>query len=267
MGLAENRECADCTAAAPQWASWNLGVFICERCVGVHRQLGTHISMPRSCTIDDWNAEQLSAMKAVGNLNAQCYWEYNVPFGEQKPESTDPMAFVAHWIKRKYESQEFLRRPGGPEQNAPLDPGVRAYERKGYLLKEGGGSGKGRWQQRFFLLRDFKLEYYDKEPSNAGEKVRPELPPAPALYFAQTHAGSPREFCGAERAEGNHPHHTDHAGLDLGRPLHVSGCDPGWCRVRGDEQRRAHVPDPGRDDRRDLRMGEVHPRRAGLLVQ
>ena len=189
MGLAENRECADCTAAAPQWASWNLGVFICERCVGVHRQLGTHISMPRSCTIDDWNAEQLSAMKAVGNLNAQCYWEYNVPFGEQKPESTDPMAFVAHWIKRKYESQEFLRRPGGPEQNAPLDPGVRAYERKGYLLKEGGGSGKGRWQQRFFLLRDFKLEYYDKEPSNAGNKVRPELPPAPALDSAQTHAG------------------------------------------------------------------------------
>ena len=85
--------------------------------------------------------------------------------------------------------EQFLRRPGGPEQNAPLDPGVREYERKGYLLKEGGGSGKGRWQQRFFLLRDFKLEYYDKEPSNAGEKVRPELPPAPALDSAQTHAG------------------------------------------------------------------------------
>eukprot|EP01043_Picozoa_sp_COSAG02_P054715 COSAG02_NODE_6238_length_3706_cov_6.557527_3_plen_394_part_00 len=167
-----NQQCADCTARNPQWASWNLGVFICERCCGVHRQLGTHISMPRSCTIDEWNTEQLAAMKAVGNLNAQCYWEYNVPFGEDKPEATDPVMFVSQWIRRKYETMDFLKRPGGPENNKPIDPGVRQYETSGWLLKEGGGTGGGKWQRRFFILSNYKLEYYDKQPE-PGEKSVP----------------------------------------------------------------------------------------------
>ena len=45
----ENQECADCTAPTPTWASWSLGVFLCEKCCGAHRQLGTHISQTRSC--------------------------------------------------------------------------------------------------------------------------------------------------------------------------------------------------------------------------
>jgi hypothetical protein len=172
MQRPENRLCADCTATNPQWASWNLGIFICERCCGVHRQLGTHISMPRSCTIDDWSTEQLAAMQAVGNLNAQCYWEYNMPFGEEKPEATDPVMFVSQWIRRKYEAMEFLRQPGGPDRNRPIDPGVRQYETSGFLLKEGGGTGGGKWQRRFFQLQDYKLEYYGKKPE-PGEKSVP----------------------------------------------------------------------------------------------
>ena len=169
MRRPENQTCADCSSPSPKWASWNLGIFICERCCGVHRQLGTHISMPRSCTIDDWNTEQLAAMKAVGNLNAQCYWEYNLPFGEEKPEASDPIMFVSQWIRRKYEAMEFLRQPGGPERNKPIDPGVKQYETNGYLLKEGGGSGK--WQRRYFSLADFKLEYYDAPPELGMKSV------------------------------------------------------------------------------------------------
>ena len=44
----QNRYCADCTgggaAARASWASINTGVFLCMRCAGVHRGLGTHIS-------------------------------------------------------------------------------------------------------------------------------------------------------------------------------------------------------------------------------
>lgn len=32
----------------PRWASWNLGIFLCIRCAGIHRNLGVHISRVKS---------------------------------------------------------------------------------------------------------------------------------------------------------------------------------------------------------------------------
>jgi len=40
----DNAVCADCGERDPQWASANLGLFICIVCAGIHRNLGTHIS-------------------------------------------------------------------------------------------------------------------------------------------------------------------------------------------------------------------------------
>ncbi|RDX95203.1 ADP-ribosylation factor GTPase-activating protein AGD12, partial [Mucuna pruriens] len=40
----DNRLCADCNSPDPKWASANIGVFICLKCCGVHRSLGSHIS-------------------------------------------------------------------------------------------------------------------------------------------------------------------------------------------------------------------------------
>ena len=34
--------------AAPEWASVNIGCFVCIRCSGLHRQIGTHITKARS---------------------------------------------------------------------------------------------------------------------------------------------------------------------------------------------------------------------------
>lgn len=43
----------------PRWASWNLGVFICIRCAGIHRNLGVHISRVKSVNLDQWTPEQI----------------------------------------------------------------------------------------------------------------------------------------------------------------------------------------------------------------
>lgn len=80
LELPENRHCADCNGkgacahaaprdptprapppsalraaarthplslAAPTWASFNLGVFMCMECSGVHRMIGTHVTKVR----------------------------------------------------------------------------------------------------------------------------------------------------------------------------------------------------------------------------
>lgn len=36
----DNKYCCDCDAKSPRWASWNLGIFLCIRCAGIHRNLG-----------------------------------------------------------------------------------------------------------------------------------------------------------------------------------------------------------------------------------
>ncbi|KAM9605588.1 stromal membrane-associated protein 2 isoform X3 [Harpia harpyja] len=59
----ENKYCADCQAKGPRWASWNIGVFICIRCAGIHRNLGVHISRVKSVNLDQWTQEQIQKEK------------------------------------------------------------------------------------------------------------------------------------------------------------------------------------------------------------
>lgn len=44
LDLPSNRACADCATGRPAWASLNTGLFLCMRCAGAHRSLGTHVS-------------------------------------------------------------------------------------------------------------------------------------------------------------------------------------------------------------------------------
>jgi hypothetical protein len=46
--LASGLKCADCNAAAPEWASLNLCVPLCLECAGCHRSMGTHVSKVRA---------------------------------------------------------------------------------------------------------------------------------------------------------------------------------------------------------------------------
>ena len=75
---AENKLCADCKSVSPQWASINLGVFICIECSGCHRELGTHISKIKSINLDAWPKDILENFKKIDNKIANDYWEYNL---------------------------------------------------------------------------------------------------------------------------------------------------------------------------------------------
>ncbi|XP_022140122.1 probable ADP-ribosylation factor GTPase-activating protein AGD13 [Momordica charantia] len=106
----DNQLCADCGAPDPKWASANIGVFICLKCSGVHRSLGTHISKVLSVTLDEWSEDEVDAMIEVGgNAYANSIYEAFIPDGYTKPGPSSSHEERLKFIRPKYELQEFLK--------------------------------------------------------------------------------------------------------------------------------------------------------------
>jgi len=99
-----NKKCADCKRNDPRWASWNLGIFICIRCSGVHRSMGTHISKVKSVDLDTWTPEQIENMKKWGNYKANLYWEATLTERDKFQENN-----FERWIRSKYEMKRFVK--------------------------------------------------------------------------------------------------------------------------------------------------------------
>ncbi|CAI4039714.1 hypothetical protein SMKI_09G1220 [Saccharomyces mikatae IFO 1815] len=104
-----NTHCADCKAQLhPRWASWSLGVFICIKCAGIHRSLGTHISKVKSVDLDTWKEEHL--MKLIqfkNNLRANSYYEATLADELKQRKITDTSS-LQNFIKNKYEYKKWV---------------------------------------------------------------------------------------------------------------------------------------------------------------
>ncbi|KAM4885031.1 stromal membrane-associated protein 2 isoform 1-T1 [Sylvia borin] len=103
----ENKFCADCQAKGPRWASWNLGVFICIRCAGIHRNLGVHISRVKSVNLDQWTQEQIQCVQEMGNGKANRLYEAYLPENFRRPQTDQA---VESFIRDKYEKKKYMDR-------------------------------------------------------------------------------------------------------------------------------------------------------------
>uniref|UniRef100_A0A8D2GBA6 Arf-GAP domain-containing protein n=1 Tax=Theropithecus gelada TaxID=9565 RepID=A0A8D2GBA6_THEGE len=79
-----NSHCVDCEIQNPNWASLNLGVLMCFKCSGIHRNLGTHLSQVQSLDLDNWPSRHIKVMFSIGNELANSVWEENHQ-GRTKP--------------------------------------------------------------------------------------------------------------------------------------------------------------------------------------
>jgi stromal membrane-associated protein len=107
----DNKYCADCDAKGPRWASWNLGVFVCIRCAGIHRNLGVHISRVKSVNLDQWTAEQIASMQAVGNAKGRAIYEANLPETFRRSQTDSAME---QFIRGKYEAKKWIAKEWTP---------------------------------------------------------------------------------------------------------------------------------------------------------
>ncbi|KAM6997513.1 stromal membrane-associated protein 1-like isoform 6-T6 [Tautogolabrus adspersus] len=141
----DNKYCADCEAKGPRWASWNLGVFMCIRCAGIHRNLGVHISRVKSVNLDQWTPEQIQSMVDMGNRRARQLYEAHLPEGFKRPQTDQAVeVFIRDKYERKkyYDKEAMATAPTESKANTK-ESTEPAVDLLGLDAPEGDGKGSG----------------------------------------------------------------------------------------------------------------------------
>ncbi|KAI3650476.1 hypothetical protein MP228_003957 [Amoeboaphelidium protococcarum] len=130
----ENAKCGDCGQKGPRWASYNLGVFLCIRCGGLHRKLGTHLSKVRSITLDQWTLEQIQQMQKWGNVKANKQF---CPRPELFPVPTNSSSDgdMEMYIRDKYEYKKLMF-PESSNSRFKISVSPQTAEKYQHLVKQ-----------------------------------------------------------------------------------------------------------------------------------
>ncbi|XP_076368081.1 stromal membrane-associated protein 1-like isoform X4 [Tachypleus tridentatus] len=129
----DNKYCVDCDAKGPRWASWNLGVFLCIRCAGIHRNLGVHITKVKSVNLDTWTPEQIGILQEMGNSRARAVYEANLPDNFRRPQTDSSLEA---FIRAKYEHKRYIAKEWVPPSNPK--PAFNIEEKKKKRTKPKG---------------------------------------------------------------------------------------------------------------------------------
>ncbi|CAG00187.1 unnamed protein product [Tetraodon nigroviridis] len=157
-----NGTCADCGAEDPEWASYTLGMFVCQICSGLHRNIA-HISKVKSILLDPWSSSEVEFMDSVGNEATKAKYEQLVPAFYYRPTHTDCTLLREQWIRAKYEREEFLE----VQRQEPYSAGYR----EGFLWKRGRDNGQ--YLSRRFILseREGVLKYFNKHDARKPKAI------------------------------------------------------------------------------------------------
>ncbi|KAJ3291672.1 hypothetical protein HDU79_002130 [Rhizoclosmatium sp. JEL0117] len=126
LEVPENRVCADCGDSKPKWASANIGVFLCIRCAGLHRNLGREISVIKSVALDSWTASEVETMSRIGNRRANAL--YLATGSAPKPSERD--------IAKFYMNSGMLGQGGPQVSDKEMYRFIKDKYKKGLYMKE-----------------------------------------------------------------------------------------------------------------------------------
>ena len=94
----------------------NLGIFVCNRCYGIFREVGAHVARPKCIGLDSWSEEEAVRLEALGNAAANAFWEASYQPGSSrvlKPTPASSTGDARKWIKVRGFSPRFARCPLG----------------------------------------------------------------------------------------------------------------------------------------------------------
>ena len=143
----ENRFCADCKRPSPTWASLNLGVFVCIKCSGCHREIGVHITKIKSVELDLWPSKALTDFAKINNEIANAYWEYDLKNYDFQRLRDNEIRLI-EFIRDKYEFKRWTK----PHVPDPMSLVIQGRD----LVKE-------------FMTNGEALKMYEKSNENETE--------------------------------------------------------------------------------------------------
>lgn len=151
-----NSVCADCMSDENvEWASCNIGVFLCQDCAGIHRSLGVDISRVKSIRLDNWDDDQVKKMSELGNDVVNKKYEQHLPKYYKRPTKTDVDVLRSQFILAKYDRKEFMY----PDKQAPYSTNLK----EGDLMKR-GKKDKNYNARRFKVnSKESCIQYFNKE--------------------------------------------------------------------------------------------------------